>query len=200
MKKFFKVLSVCSLAAAIGACASAPAFAAGINDAEQRILDELHTTVTMNGAQKSLPAVYINQTENYLNTVELTDAQADQIIAGIEDTKAYLTSTGASNYKSMTDAQIDTFFAKCQATVNPINLTITYAKSTQVVSIVDANGTTVFTQKLKGKDIDDPSPIKPTGFDFGIPGVMAVAGIGILLVSAAGVYFISTKKKAEANA
>ena len=200
MKKYLKVLSVCSLVAAIAAGASATASAAGINAAEQRILDELHTTVMMNGVSKSLPVVYINQTENYLNTVELTDAEADQIIAGIEDTKAYLTSTGASNYKELTDAQIDTFFSKCQATVAPIDLTINYTKSTQVLSIVDADGKVLFTQKFGSGSIDKPDPIKPTGFDFSIPGMTVVAGIGILFVSAAGVYFIRTRKKAEDNA
>ena len=125
MKKVLKVLSVCSLVAALTAAASVTASAAGINAAEQRILDELHTTVTMQGMQKSLPVSYINQTENYLNTVELTDAEADEIISGIEATKAYLTSTGAANYDGMTDAQIDQFFALCQKTVDPIELTIT---------------------------------------------------------------------------
>ncbi len=208
MKKVLKVLSVCSLVAALTAAASVTASAAGINAAEQRILDELHTTVTMQGMQKSLPVSYINQTENYLNTVELTDAEADEIISGIEATKAYLTSTGAANYDGMTDAQIDQFFALCQKTVDPIDLTIAYNKVTMVVSIVDKNGTTVFTTKLSGNgggqssggDIIDPNPIKPTGFDFNIPGVTAVAGVGVLLVSAAGVYLITTKKKKVASA
>ncbi len=208
MKKVLKVLSVCSLVAALTAAASVTASAAGINAAEQRILDELHTTVTMQGMQKSLPVSYINQTENYLNTVELTDAEADEIIQGIEETKAFLTSTGAANYKGMTDAQIDQFVALCQKTVDPIDLTIAYNKVTMVVSIVDKNGTTVFTTKLSGNgggqssggDIIDPNPIKPTGFDFNIPGVTAVAGVGVLLVSAAGVYLITTKKKKVASA
>ena len=208
MKKVLKVLSVCSLVAALTAAASVTASAAGINAAEQRILDELHTTVTMQGMQKSLPASYINQTENYLNTVELTDAEADEIISGIEATKAYLTSTGAANYDGMTDAQIDQFFALCQKTVDPIELTITYQKSNRVVSIVDKNGTTVFTGTVgkngggqsSGGEIIDPNPIKPTGFDFNIPGVTAVAGVGVLLVSAAGVYLITTKKKKVASA
>ena len=199
MKKFLKVLSACSLAAAVAAGASVTASAAGINDAEQRILDELHTTVTMQGTEKSLPVSYINQTENYLNTVELTDEEADEIIKRIEETKDYLTSTGAAKYDDLTDAQIDEFFSMCQYTVDVIDLTIAYNKSTREVSIIDKDGKVWFHLNLdnRGKPIIDPDPIKPTGFEFNIPGVMTVAGVGILLVSAAGVYLIKTKKKVE---
>lgn len=199
MKKFLKALSVCSLSAAVAVGASVTALAAGINDAEQRILDELHTTVTMQGVEKSLPVSYINQTENYLNTVELTDEEADEIIKRIEETKDYLTSTGAAKYDDLTDAQIDEFFSMCQYTVDVIDLTIAYNKSTREVSIIDKDGKVWFHLNLdnRGKPIIDPDPIKPTGFEFNIPGVMTVAGVGILLVSAAGVYLIKTKKKVE---
>ncbi len=201
MKKVLKALSIGSISAVIAIASSVTAFAAGINAAEQKILDELHTTVTMQGAQKSLPVRYINQTENYLNTVEVTEEQANEIIARIELVKAYLTSTGAANYDQMTDAQIDTFVSKCQYVVDVVNLKIAYDKSTRVVPIIDQNGKVIFTVQLGKKTPIDPSPIKPTGFDFDIPGVTAAAGIGVLLVSAAGVYLISTKKKAEsANA
>ena len=203
MKRFFNILSVCSLTAAVGFASSAVVMAAGINDAEQKILDELHTTVTMLGSEKKLPVSYINQTENYFNTVDLTEENAQQIIAGINETKAYLTGTGAANYDGLTDAQIDEFFALCQKTVSVINLKISYNKATRVVTIVDEDGTVVFTSTVvkNGKgDIADPDPIKTTGFDFGIPGIMTVAGIGVLLVSAAGVYLVRTKKKGAENA
>jgi len=199
MKKFLKVLSACSLAAAVAAGASVTASAAGINDAEQRILDELHTTVTMQGTEKSLPVSYINQTENYLNTVDLTEEEADEIIDRIEATKDYLTSTGAANYKGLTDAQVDKFFSLCQYTVDIVDLTIAYNKTEMEASIVDKNGKVWLDVNLdnRGKPIIDPDPIKPTGFEFNIPGVMTVAGIGVLLISAAGVYLIKTKKKVE---
>ncbi len=218
MKKAIKLFSVGLLSAAIAASASVSAFAAGLNDAEKKILAELKTTVTMQGVQKSLPVSYVNQAENYFNTVDITDAEATEIIKRIEATKAYLTSTGAPNYNGLTDAQIDTFVAKCQEIVDVIDLTISYDKATRVVSIVDKNGKTVFTATVgkgsssgnnngsdnktdnKGnngsKDVINDNPVKRTGFDFNIPGVVSIAGVGILLVSAAGVYLVSTKKKA----
>lgn len=198
MKRIFKVLSVGLLSAAVAVSASSVAFAAGINDAEQKILDELHTTVTMNGLEKSLPADYINQAENYFNTVDITDEQASQVISGIEDAKAYLTSTGASNFKSLTSEQVDTFVSKCQSAVAPVNLTLSYTKSNNTVSIVDSNGSTVFTatvSSVTGGGTTSNDPIKTTGADFNIPGVTAVAGVGILLVSAAGIYLFKSSKK-----
>ena len=100
-------------------------------------------------------------------------------------------------------------FAGIATVCDVMELTIAYDKATRVVSIVDKAGKTVFTATLgkkatpqptpggKTDPIIDPNPIKPTGFDFGLSGVMAVAGTGILLVSAAGAYLFTTRKKTE---
>lgn len=208
MKRMLKVLSVGLLSAIVAVSASSVAFAAGINEAEQKILDELHTTVTMNGVEKTLPADYINQAENYFNTVDITEEEANQVIAGIEDAKSYLENTGASNFKSLTSEQVDTFVSKCQSAVAPVNLTLSYTKSNNNVSIVDSTGSIVFTATVSsvsggnkpGSSTSD-DPIKTTGAGFNIPGVMVVAGVGILLVSAAGIYlFKSSKKETLADA
>lgn len=198
MRKVLKVLSVGLLSAALAVSVSSVAFAAGINEAEQKILDELHTTVTMNGVEKSIPADYINQAENYFNTVEITDEEATQVVAGIEDAKSYLVSTGASNFKSLTSAQVDTFVSKVQGALSPVGLTLSFTKSTGAVSIVDSSGNTVFTATISsfnGNTGTSDDPIKTTGADFNIPGILTVAGVGILLVSAAGVYLFKSKKE-----
>ncbi|MGN1456486.1 MAG: hypothetical protein ACI4XP_00880, partial [Acutalibacteraceae bacterium] len=165
-----------------------------------------HTTVTMNGVEKTLPADYINQAENYFNTVDITDEQANQVISGIEDAKDYLTSTGASSFNALSAEQVDTFVSKCQSAVAPVNLTLSYTKSNNNVSIVDNDGSTVFTATVSsvtggsttgGNSGTNTSndPIKTTGTGFNIPGVMVVAGVGILLVSAAGIYLFKSSKK-----
>ena len=144
MKKAIKIISVGLLSAAIAATASMSAFAAGINSAEQKILDELRTSVDMEGNDKYLPVSYINQAENYFNTIEISDADADTIISKIESTKTFLTGTGAVNYDALTDAQIDEFIVKCNDIVGVINLKLFYDKATRTVTIVDADGKTVF--------------------------------------------------------
>lgn len=227
MKKAIKVLSVGLLSAAVIASASLSASAAGLNAAEQKILNELKTSVTMNGMDKQLPVSYINQAENYFNTVEITDEQANEIVKRIESTKEYLTSTQAANYEDLSDTQIDTFIAKCNDIVDVINAKLLYDKATRTVTIIDKDGNTIFTASNVGvngnpnndryidktgnngnsgnsgnngsQSVINDNPIKVTGFDFNIPGVMSVAGAGVLLVSAAGVYLVSTKKKAAVH-
>ena len=114
MKKAIKVLSACLLSTAVAVSASMAVSAAGINDAEQKLLNELKGTATMNGMTKTLPTTYINQAENYLNTVELTDAEVNEIINKIEDTKKFLTDSKAANFEDFTDAQEADFIARCQ--------------------------------------------------------------------------------------
>lgn len=197
MKKITKVLSSALLATAVAVTATVGASAAGINAAEQKILDELHTTVSLNGVAKSIPASYINQAENYFNTVDITDEQATQVVAGIEDSKAYIESTGVAHMKDLSSDQIDTLVGKVNAALSPVSLTLQYTKSTGAVSIVDASGNVVFSTTAAAVSGGSSNPIKTTGADFSVPGVVAVAGVGVLLVSAAGVYLFKTSKKSE---
>ena len=224
MKKTMKLISIALLSAAVAVSASLSVSAAGINSAEQKILNELRTTVTMEGNLKTLPESYINQAENYFNTVEITDAQANEIISKIESTKTFLTETCAVNYISLTDAQEEEFISRCKEIAAVVDLKIAYEKSTQTVTIIDSENKTVFVAANVGANgnpyndnprqhssqpggqtsqpggntskptpIDD-NPIKNTGLDFNIPGVMSVAGTGVFLVSAAGVCLVKRKK------
>ncbi|MCQ4022763.1 MULTISPECIES: hypothetical protein [unclassified Ruminococcus] len=192
MKKIAKVLSSALLAGVIAVSATVAASAAGINAAEQKILDELHTTVTMDGVEKSIPASYINQAENYFNTVDYTEEQADAVIAGIEDAKAYIESIGIAHMTDLTVDQANTLVAKINTALSPVGLTLSYTKATGAVSIVDTNGKVVFSANFGSGAGNDP--IKTTGADFNVPGVISVAGVGVLLVSAAGVYLFKAKK------
>ena len=212
MKKVLKVLSAAMLSAVVAVGASASVFAAtGINAAEQKVLDELNTTVTMNGAEKSLPVRYVNQAEQYFaNDCDMTDAQATEVITKIKAVKDYLEGTGKSNWNSLTDAEVEKAVSLAKEAAAVVNCTIEYNKSSKTVSVVTKGSTgtsgsttsskpgtsststsqTVVSGSTTGKDA-----IKTTGF--GVPGVTAVAGVGFLVVTAAGVYLISTSKKKE---
>ena len=201
MKKVLKVLSAAMLSAVVAVGASASAFAAnttGINDAEQKVLNELHTTVEMGGVQKSLPAQYINQAEQYfVKEIEMTDAQADQVIAKINAVKAYLTSVGKAKFSDFTDAEKDKAVALANEASGVVNVTLSYNKITKVVTVVtkdEKGGKKVADVTTDGKN----DAVKTTGF--GVPGVVAVAGVGVLVVSAAGIYLIRTSKKERVDA
>ncbi len=194
MNKVLKIASVAVLSAVVAASAAVSASAAGLNDAENKILAELRTTTPMAGVEKSLPSRYINQAENYFNGIEITDEQATQIIAKIEEIKAYLTSTGKPNTKSLSDDEIAKVVAMSNEAVGYINCTLTYDRATGDVTVTPkgssggGSGTGVV---IDTKDTD----VKNTGF--GLPEVTAVAGVGLLCVTAAGVYLLRTSKKEE---
>lgn len=204
MKKHKRIFSTIALTAVIAISASTSAFAAGINSAEQKILDSLNTTVTMNGIEKSIPAGYINQAENYFNTVEFTDDEADKIVSAIEDAKTYLSSTGASKVSELTSVQTDAVVSKLQSGLSVVGLTLQYTRSTGEVSIIDAKGNVVFSTSIAAfgsgsENNAGENPIKTTGLVFNVPGIAVIAGLGIVLVSAAGVYLIKKASKNKSN-
>ena len=201
MKKVLKVLSAAMLSAVVAVGASASVFAAsttGLNAAEEKVLAELHTTVEMGGIQKSLPVQYINQAEQYfIKEVDMTDAQADEVIAKINAVKAYLTSVGKAKFSDFTDAEKDKAVALANEASGVVNVTLSYNKITKVVTVVtkdEKGGKKVADVTTDGKN----DAVKTTGF--GVPGVVAVAGVGVLVVSAAGIYLIRTSKKETVDA
>ena len=81
------------------------AFAADINANEKKVLDELKTSVKMQGKDMYLPDSFVNQAENYFNTIDMTAEQADEIIAVIKSGKTQLEATGAKNIADCTKTQ-----------------------------------------------------------------------------------------------
>lgn len=110
-KTFRKILSfILSAALTAGAAASAAiaTSASGINPAEQRILDELNTSVSLNGKTRTIPYRYIDQARFYFDTVTcISDENADVIIGKIEEAKKYIEDAGVDNFTDLSDEQID---------------------------------------------------------------------------------------------
>ena len=213
MRKVLKVLSAAMLTAVVAVSAAASVSAAGINAAEQKVLDALDQTATMGGVEKSLPVQYKVQAENYFNTVNLADDQADAIVAKINEAIGLLESSGASNAQELTDAQFNALaaVAKEAASAGDAQITITRTSDglANIVILEDEIAPTSPKPESgnppksvpDSKPITDPNAekgvIKTTGFD--VPSVTAVAGVGILMVSAAGIYLFKTSKKESAE-
>ena len=89
----------------VAAVSAVTAFAAGINENERKVLDELRTSVNMQGAEMYWSEAYVNQAENYFNTIDMTADQAEQIIAVIRNGKTRLEATGARNIAECTPEQ-----------------------------------------------------------------------------------------------
>lgn len=193
MKKLTAVL----VAILIIALSSVTAFAAGINSAEQRVLDVLNSSVTMKGSVLSIPSSYVNQAEAFFNTIEMTDAQADEIVAILEEGRNYIHNSEAENilHLSFEDKQ---FVLDCgQRAVAVLGATLVFDTSTKNVIITDADGTVLFTgvPHLTPKgEITQDDVIKTTGF--GADTSVAVAGgvAFVLLMVFGGLYLVKTKK------
>ena len=127
----------------------------------------------------------------------------------INEAIGLLESSGASNAQELTDAQFNALaaVAKEAASAGDAQITITRTSDglANIVILEDEIAPTSPKPESgnppksvpDSKPITDPNAekgvIKTTGFD--VPSVTAVAGVGILMVSAAGVYLMKTKKE-----
>ena len=200
-----KKISVILAALLLVAVSVVSAFAAGINDSEQKVLDELKTSVKMQGTDMYLPDSYVNQAENYFNTIDMTAGQADQILAVIKDGKAQLEATGAKNIADCTKAQKQALMDTLKKVMVPLNGTASYDKSTKEVILKDEKGEVIFkaVPTLVAKDgkasVDadgkktDGGVIKTTGASADTT-AMVVVGAAALIAIAGGVFFVVKKR------
>ncbi|MBR2175579.1 MAG: hypothetical protein IJ861_01365 [Clostridia bacterium] len=196
MNKVLKVISAGLLSAVVAVSAAASVSAAGVSADEQKIVDALNGTVSLNGNATKIPARYVNQAENYFNTVEITESEANTIIEKIDAVKKYLESTGVSKWSELTSAQIDQIVALSNDASKVIGVTLTYDKITKAVTATK-DGKTISDVVVPGGSGSNAGNdvIKTTGF--AVADATVIAGLGILLVTAAGVYLLKTSKKDE---
>ncbi len=192
-----KKLSAIVLALIIVASTAVTAFAAGINSAEQAVIDELNTTVTMTGGEMSIPDDYVNQAENYFNTIEMTDEESTEIIAIIKEGKAFLEGSGAANIKDLTIAQKQELLAYGRKVVGVIDMTMTYDKVTRKLSIFDPNGEVAFcaVPTLTSDGKVDSNPIQTTGAASDFTGFIVLGAAVLLVVGGTSVYLVKSKKE-----
>ena len=198
MKKALKVLSAAMLSAVVAVSAAASVSAAGINANEQKILDALNGTVNLNGVDTKIPASYVGQAESYFNTVEITESEANTVIEKINAVKAYLESTGVSSFSELNADQISKVVALANEASGVVGVTVSFSKDagfsykSSSSNGGSSNGGSGSTGTIGG-DV-----IKTTGFS--VADVTVVAGLGIVLVTAAGVYLLKTSKKESLDA
>lgn len=192
-----KRLSAILVALVLAATTAVTAFAAGINSNEQAVLDELKTSVTMSGGEMLIPTEYVNQAENYFNTIDLTAEEKDDILAVIKEGKSFLENSGAANIKDLTLAQKQELLDYGKKVVGVIDMTMTYDKVTQKLSIYDPDGNVVFCAVpylTKDGQVAE-NPIKTTGAESNSFGFIALGAAAVLLVAGGSVYLVKSKKE-----
>ena len=195
-----KKLSAIIAASTIVAMASVPAFAAGINSAEQAVLDKLSSVnASYNDGFVTNATEMLNQAENYFNTIDMTDAESKEIIADIEAGENYLKSQGASSVKDLNAAQKQELFGYGQKAANVVGVTVSYDKATKTVSATDKNGNAIVSTKIttdsKGNTVTSSTAIATTGANVNTLAIAVAAGSAVAI--AAGATVVLTAKKKE---
>lgn len=211
-----KKISALLIALVLSAVATVSVSAAGINDAEQAVIDELKTSVTMKGNEMVFSNDYVNQMENHFNSIEMTDAQSTEIVSIIKESKTYMQNSNAANVLDMTYSQKEQVLAYGQEVVGVIDLTMSFDKTTKTVTIKDKDGNVVFTGSPNlvakngsssnnttnnntsntGKDtVADNNVIKTTGTNVNTGAVAGVAGATVALAALGATYALKNRKE-----
>ena len=181
------------------------AFAADVNANEKKVLDELKTSVKMQGTDMYWPDAFVNQAENYFNTIDMTAEQADKILEVIKFGKSQLEATGAKNIADCTTAQKKELMATLVKVMAPVNGTASYDKATGEITLKSEKGEVIFkavptlVAKGGGMSVDvngkttDGGVIKTTGASANTM-VFVVVGAAAVLAIAGGVFFVVKKR------
>lgn len=199
-----KKVSAIIVALLLVATTAISAFAAGINADEQRVLDAAKSTVKIDGAEIAWPDAFVNQLENYLNTVELTSDQADAIVAAYGEGKVILQNNSVTNISKASFAVKQDLLAVLQKAAAAVDATASYNKATGEVTVTAADGTVILkvvpTLVVKGEgsvDKDgkdtDGGVIKTTGTGANTMMIVIVSAAAALVV-AGGVLFVLKKR------
>lgn len=201
-----KKVSAILVALLLVATTAFTAFAAGINADEQKVLDAVSGTLDVNGTEIAWPASYVNQAENYFNTIDLTSDQADAIISEIDSAKAFLKAHDFTDFSKASEADRKDLFKFMKNSMAVVGGKATYDRTTGEVTLTDANGEVLMkvvpTFVIKGqedKSVDkdgnktDGGVIKTTGT--GVDTTMIVVlSVAAAVVIAGGVFFVVKKR------
>ena len=200
-----KKISAIIVALLIVAISAVTAFAAGINDNEQKVLDELKTSVEMQGVEMNWPRTYVNQAENYFNTIDMTEDQSEKIINVIRSGKIQLESTGAGNIAECTSEQKKELMITLAKVMEPVNGTAVFDKASGEITLKAEDGEVIFkavptlVAKDGGKSVDvngkttDGGVIKITGASADMLSFILI-GAAAVSVIAGGFVFAARKR------
>ena len=189
MKRILAILTLVIIVASM--------FAVGVNAAgainanEQKILDKLSETYKVNSKTYSIPKNYVNQAKNYFLTIDMTEAQAKEILGYLNEGEALVKKEEAKLTTNVVN--FDTFKYSIKKEIlelgkkacKVVDLTLTY-DGTYVKIVEDKTGKVAF--------IDEPI-IKVTGANVTVTAAIAVSVM--VLVSFGAMIIISKKVTAR---
>ena len=151
------------------------------------------------------PDAFVNQAENFFNTIDMTADQADQILAVIKTGKTQLEATGAKNIGDCTTAQKKELMTTVRNVMAPVNGTASYDKTTGEITLKSESGEVIFKAVPtlvekggnSGKDVNgkttDGGVVKTTGASANVM-TFVIIGAAAVLVIAGGAFFVIKKR------
>ena len=189
MKKTISVLLVVVLLFAL----AVPSFAAaaGINTYEKKLLEYCQTKYKTGDVTITVPAAFFTAAENYLNTIDLTEAQYNSIIAILDEAYVYVTANKLDDMSDITDVAIQAkLLGYADRALAVVGLTLTADKASNTLTIKNASGATV--AQLT------PSIIKKTGVDYSAAIASGIAAV--TLIACAGAFGVKRFRKEDNEA
>lgn len=200
-----KKLSAILVALVLVAATAVTAFAAGINSSEQAVLDKLSSTVTMQGNQMRISQEFVNQAENYFNTIEMTEQESKDIIAILDEGMNFLANSGAADFKSLSYDQKQVLLGYGQKAVGVIDMSMSYDPTTRTITVKDPSGNVAFSVSEANYLVpasgsssgtsNSGSVIKTTGSDVNYFGFIALGVAAVVLVAGGAMFVVKTKKE-----
>ena len=159
--------------------------AGDINANEQKILEELRTELKIGNKTFAVPKEYVTEAENYFKTIDVTEAQATEIIGYIVEGEEILV---AQNITKTTDLKVLAPEIKKQI----LKLGQDAVAVTGGVLIYD--GKNVVITNAAGQIVFDAAPIiKQTGAEADFTAIIIAAAAVVVLLGSA---IVVAKKKA----
>ena len=173
MKKLFAILLTAVLL--LVPCAIGASAEGALNSYEQEVITLLSGSITKNGATFKIPVEYVNQAKAYFLTIDMTEAQKNEIVGYINEGAELVRAQDSFPYA--VKRQILELGQKACA-VTGLNLVFNGATKNVVIT---ENGTVVF---------ENEAIVKSTG-SADMTVAVAVSGIVLLVLGAA---FVVAKK------
>lgn len=189
-----KKLASLMIAAVLLVCMAVPAFAAaGINDYEKKLINYVETAYVVDGKTITVPQEYITALENVFASVDVTEAQYNEIKAVLDRALAYCKANNLQTLKDITaKGATNTLLAFANEALGVVGYSVVASGSLSdadhgLLTILDADGNVV--AKLH------PAVVTKTGADFTAVAFCGLAAVAVL--SAAGVAVKKLRKDSD---
>lgn len=116
---------------------------------EKQLLDKLKGKYTVAGENVSLSSADLVQIERYLQENEVSEEQASQLIAKVDEIVSYSNTFGVKNIASLTKEQKEKILSKISEGAAIIDLKVSYDATNKSVKVSDKSGKIIFTKSTK---------------------------------------------------